>query len=171
MNHVAPPLHTERLLIRPMVPADTAPFHRLVTRPEVARMLFMFPTDWTLAEADTFLQDWAWKGHLHFRLSIEEAGVWRGWIGASDEPEPEVFYALTGEAGGRGLAREALRSFCQFLFDRFDVAALNAGVFHDNPASMRVLQACGFVETNVELQQSRGRDAPEPCHRFRLARP
>jgi RimJ/RimL family protein N-acetyltransferase len=163
-------IRSARLLLRGMSEADVPRFHALVTRPEVARMLFMFHPAWTLQEARVFLSDWAWKGTLRFRLSIEEAGEWRGWIGASDGAEPEIFYALTPEAAGRGLAREAVAAFTAFLFDRFPVPALTAGVFHDNPASMTVLRACGFAETHVEDHASRGRAEPAPCHIFRLPR-
>jgi RimJ/RimL family protein N-acetyltransferase len=154
-----------------MVEADAPRFHALVTRAEVARMLYLFHPGWTLEEAREFLADWAWKGGLRFRLAIEEAGEWRGWIGVSDDVEPEIFYALTSDAAGRGLAREAVAAFTAFLFDRFPVPALTAGVFFDNPASMKVLRACGFSEVRVEDHASRGRSAPAPCHIFRLPRP
>lgn len=164
-------IRTDRLALRAMTEADAPRFHALVTRTEVARMLFMFHPDWTLAEAQAFVRDWAWTGGLRFRLSIEEAGAWRGWIGVSDGEEPEIFYALTPEAAGRGLAREAVAAFTAFLFDRFPVPALTAGVFFDNPASMKVLRSCGFAETHVEDHASRGRPAPAACHIFRLPRP
>jgi RimJ/RimL family protein N-acetyltransferase len=164
-------IRTDRLALRPMTTADVPRFHALVTRPEVARMLYLFHPRWSLSEAGDFLADWAWKGSLRFRLSIEEAGMWRGWIGVSDDVEPEIFYALTPEASGRGLAREAVEAFTVFLFDRFPVAALTAGVFFDNPASMKVLLACGFEEAGVTDHASRGRPAPAPCHIFRRPRP
>ena len=104
------PIRTERLILRAMEPPDVARFHALVTRPEVARMLYLFHAGWTLEEAQVFLADWAWKGGLKFRLSIEEGGVWRGWIGVTDDLEPEVFYALTDEAAGRWRARRWQRS-------------------------------------------------------------
>jgi RimJ/RimL family protein N-acetyltransferase len=159
-----------RLGFRPMTSADAPAFHALVTRPEVARMLFMFPTDWTLPEARVFLDDWAWQGRLGFRLAIDVAGRWVGWIGASDAAEPEIFYALEPHVSGRGLAREAVAAFAAFLFGRFDVPALRAGVFTDNPASARVLAHCGFARVDEVLHASRGRVAPAPCWVYRLDR-
>ena len=64
-----------------------------------------------------------------------------------------------------------MAAFTRFLFDRFPVPALRAGVFFDNPASMKLLRACGFEEIGIEDHPSRGRDAPAPCHIFRLPRP
>lgn len=154
-----------------MTAADAPAFHALVTDPAVARMLFMFPPEWTLDEALAFLDDWAWRGTLRFRLAIEGAEGWLGWIGVSDDPEPEIFYALRAGASGRGIAREAIAVFSAFLFDRFSCAALRAGVFTDNPASARALEACGFVRVGEGLHASRGRLAPAPAWVYRLERP
>lgn len=35
------------------------------------------------------------------------------------------------------------------VFERFDIVRLQAGVFASNPASMRVLEKCGFVREAV----------------------
>lgn len=164
-------IQTARLAMRPMTRADAENFRALVTRPEVARMLFMFPVDWTLPEAEVFLDEWAWRSTLRFRLALVVEDKWAGWIGVSGDAEPEVFYALQPEFAGRGLAREAVAAFANFLFAQFDPPALTAGVFTDNPASARVLQTCGFVLTGEELHQSRARLAPAPAWVYRLSNP
>lgn len=166
-----PLIRTTRLNLRPMTRIDAPLFHDLVTRPEVARMLFMFPVDWTLAVAEAFLDEWAWRGVLRFRLAIMEGDNWAGWIGVSGDAEPEVFYALRPEFAGRGIAREAVSGFCVFLFDRFDMSALTASVFTDNPASARVLQVCGFARSGEAVHTSRGRLAPASCGVYRLQHP
>lgn len=164
-------LQTARLQMRPMTRADAADFRDLVIRPEVARMLFMFPLDWSLPEAEAFLHDWGWRGTLRFRLALICDGQWAGWIGVSDGEEPEIFYALRPEFAGKGFAREAVAGFAAFLFDRFVPRALTAGVFTDNPASARVLQICGFSLVGEEMHASRGRLAPAPAWVYRLANP
>ena len=162
---------TERLTMRSVTRSDAPLFHDLVTRPEVARFLYLFHPGWTLAEAETFMEDWAWRGELRFRLSLIHQGKWAGWIGASDDSEPEIFYALRPEFTGQGLAREAVAAFTAFLFDRFDPPALTAGVFTDNPASAKVLASCGYIVVKEELHPSRGRLAPAPSWVYRLANP
>lgn len=162
---------TSRLVMRPMTRADAALFHNLVTRPEVARFLYLFHQDWTLAEAESFLEDWTWAGRLRFRLALIHQGDWAGWIGVSDEAEPEIFYALRPEFARQGLAREAVQGFARFLFQTFDPPALTAGVFTDNPASAKVLASCGFQLIREEMHVSRGRLAPAPCWVYRLANP
>jgi RimJ/RimL family protein N-acetyltransferase len=122
-----------------------------------------------LATGD-FLASVAWTGRLPFRLAIERAGVWQGWIGVSDDPEPEIFYALEPHARGQGLAREAVAAFSAFLLDRCPVPALTAGVFTDNPVSARVLEACGFVRTGTAPHTSAARLAPAPAWQYRLSR-
>ena len=164
-------IQTARLSMRPMTRADAPLFHDLVTRPDVARMLYLFHPGWTLAEAGAFLDDWAWAGRLRFRLALIHQGQWAGWIGTTDDPEPEIFYALRPDCAGQGLAREAVSAFSAFLFDRFDPPALIAGVFTDNPASARVLQSCGFTLDHEAVHPSRGRLAPAPCWVYRLANP
>ncbi|MBC7479111.1 MAG: GNAT family N-acetyltransferase, partial [Pseudorhodobacter sp.] len=57
------------------------------------------------------------------------------------------------------------------LFNHFAVKSLTAGVFTDNPASARVLLACGFVLIGEEMHQSRGRLAPAPAQVYRLSNP
>lgn len=164
-------VQTARLQMRPMTRADAPDFRDLVIQPDVARMLFLFPLDWTLPEAEAFLQDWAWRGTLRFRLALIREGKWAGWIGVSDGEVPELFYALRPEFAGQGLAREAVAGFAAFLFDRFAPIALTAGVFTDNPASARVLQVCGFALMGEAMHASRGRLAPAPAQVYRLANP
>ncbi len=164
-------IRTARLAMRPMTRADAVDFHRFVTRPEVVRMMFLIPTVWSVAEAEDFLVEWRWQGKLRFRLALIADGQWAGWIGVSDDPEPEIFYGVRQGFAGRGLAREAVAGFAAFLFDRFDPPALTAGVFTDNPASAAVLQANGFAMIREELHASRGRLAPSPCWVYRLSNP
>lgn len=164
-------IRTPHLAMRPMTRADAPLFHDLVTRPEVAQFLYLFHPAWTLAEAEAFLADWAWAGRLRFRLALIHQGSWAGWIGVSDDAEPEIFYALRPEFAGQGLAGEAVAAFAAFLFDRFDPPALTAGVFTDNPASARVLQKSGFVLIREEPHPTRGRLAPAPAWVYRLVNP
>lgn len=157
--------------LRPMTGADASAFHALVTDPTVARMLFVFPTDWRMDEARAFLHDWRWQDTTRFRVAIEAAGHWAGWIGADGAGEPELFYALCPDHAGRGIARRAVAAVARLLFERFAVPAVRATVFTDNPASVRVLETCGFVRIGTETHSSRGRLAPAPAWVYRLSNP
>ena len=159
------------LRLRQMTAADAPAFHALVTVPDVARMLFIFPTDWPLDQAAPFIDDWCFTGTTRFRVAIEADGEWAGWIGATGDAEPEVFYALRAEFAGRGIAQAAVMGIAQFLFARFNPPAIRAGVFTDNPASARVLEKCGFIRIAEETHESRGRLAPAPAWVYRLTNP
>jgi len=50
---------------------------------------------------------------------------------------------------GRGIMTAAVRVTSEHVFDKFDVVRLEAPVFEWNPASMRVLEKCGFVREGV----------------------
>lgn len=168
-------LATGRLRLRPLRPEDAAPFHAAVTRLEVARMLQRFSTDWTLAEAEAFLPGCAFQGGPNFRLAIAAPdGAFLGSIGVSDRDGPEalyVMYFLTHDAAGQGYAREALSAFAAALFARFPATALRATVFTDNPASARVLTACGFTRVGEGVSKSAARLEPAPVWHYRLDRP
>jgi len=166
-----PGLATPRARLRPLGPADAPAFHALVTRADTGPMLFLFPPDWTPAAAADFLRGCAWTGRPGFRLGIEAGGDLAGWIGCSDDAEPQVFYALTPAHRGHGLAAEVLAAFCTFLFDRFDPPALRAGVFDDNPASLRVLTRCGFSDIGGAMLTSAARAAPAPGRWMRRPNP
>jgi [ribosomal protein S5]-alanine N-acetyltransferase len=50
---------------------------------------------------------------------------------------------------GRGIVTDAVRAVVPVAFEQYDICRLQAGIFADNPASMRVLEKCGFVREAV----------------------
>ena len=160
------PIRTERLALRPMGIEDAAALTRIVRHPDVARMLFIFHEKWD--EADTFIRKWAYHGGLRFRLAIEVNGRFAGTIGVGDGAAPPIFYFLDPAFAGRGIASEAVAALSSFVLKTFDVAALTAEVFTDNPASSHILQKCGFVETGRGMRQSAARLEPAPVVLYRL---
>jgi RimJ/RimL family protein N-acetyltransferase len=163
------PIRTERLNLRPMAPEDCGDLLKVVTRPEAARMLFIFHPGWTEAQALPFIDDWAYDGRdRHLRLAIEKDGHFVGSIGVGDGAVPPIFYFLSPEVAGQGVATEAVSGFTRFLFDRFGLEAVTADVFSDNPASSRVLSKCGFVEAGHGTGTSAARLEPAPIVHYRL---
>ena len=61
----------------------------------------------------------------------------------------EIGYWLAEPWRGRGIATDAVRALVPVAFRRFDIVRLQAGVFSNNPASMRVLEQCGFSREAV----------------------
>ena len=57
----------------------------------------------------------------------------------------ELGYWLGEEFWGRGIMTAAVKSFCCFGFENFDIVRIFAGAFARNAASRRVLEKAGFV--------------------------
>jgi [ribosomal protein S5]-alanine N-acetyltransferase len=112
-----------------------------------------FPHPYTAADAD------AWLSHLAQKTpatawAIEVDGLAVGGIGMDPG---EGVYAKSARFGywlgepywGRGIMTAAVRGTVNHIFGHFDLVRLEAPVFEWNPASMRVLEKCGFVREGV----------------------
>lgn len=87
-------------------------------------------------------------------LAIEVDGVAAGGIAVTLLDDvycrtAEVGYWLGEPFWGRGIITDAVAAIVPVAFERFAIVRLQAGVFANNPASMRVLQKCGFVREAV----------------------
>ena len=58
-------------------------------------------------------------------------------------------YWLGEEYWGRGIMTQAVRAVAPYAMSRFKLLRLESPVFAWNPASMRVLEKCGFVREGV----------------------
>ena len=164
-------VETPRLVLRQMLQDDAAEFCRIVTIPAVGRMLFLFPPDWAVADAKNFIRRWTYRGARPFRLTVADtAGRFLGTAGVFTGPEPAIFYFLDPAFAGQGYGSEAVAAFAAWLFETFDLPALTADVFDDNPASKRVLIRLGFVETGIGTGTSAARLEPAPITFYRLDR-
>jgi len=112
-----------------------------------------FPHPYTDADAD----DWfALLGQMapptHWAIEVEGEAV--GGIGVE---LGDGVYGKSGHFGywlgqrywGRGIMSAAVHATSAHVLDTFDVVRLEAPVFAWNPASMRVLEKCGFVREGV----------------------
>lgn len=161
-------IDTPRLRLDPLQPGDAAPFRRIVTRPEVGRMLFLFPADWSMRAARAFVHDWRWTGAPPFRLAIRREGRFIGSVGLGRGAAPPIFYFLDPAEAGQGLMQEAVSAFCDRVVAYFALSGLSADVFTDNPASARILEKAGFSRGGTAEGHSAQRPAPHPvwtCHR------
>lgn len=158
------PLSTPRLLIRSVSAADLPALYDLATAPATARMLFVFSPGMDGAD---FAAHFPIDRHTPpFRAAITQAGRVIGSIGVGPGDVPPVYYFLSPDAAGQGLATEALSAFADWLARSHGLTRLSAEVFHDNPASRKVLKRNGFRVTDDLPLISAGRDAPAPGWRM-----
>jgi ribosomal-protein-alanine N-acetyltransferase len=141
-------------LVRNWTPADKTSLVRLADNRKVWRNLtHRFPNPYTDADADLWLGFQVNKATPH-NWAIEIDGSAAGGVGI--EPGEGVYaksarfgYWLGEPFWGRGVMTAVVRGTVDYLFSEFDLVRLEAPVFEWNPASMRVLEKCGFTREGV----------------------
>jgi RimJ/RimL family protein N-acetyltransferase len=144
-----PPLHTERLVVRPLRSDDVPTVVAYRNDPAVARY-----QDWDLpfSPADgermaRFLATAPWPLYGDwYQLVIEHDGVVVGEVGVGRTPkglQADLGYTLARHAQGRGFATEAVGAVVDLLFAE-GVHRVHATLDPDNVASARLLERLGF---------------------------
>jgi len=96
-----------------------------------------------------------WRRRLSPRIwAIEVEASAVGGIGVIlgegvHERSGQFGYWLGEPYWGRGIMTAAVRATSEYVMSRFGLLRLEAPVFEWNPASMRVLEKCGFVREGV----------------------
>ncbi len=86
-----------------------------------------------------------------------------GYFGPPADGEVEIGYSVIPEVQGRGIATEMARALVVRAFEQPLVRSVRAHTYDSNPASVRVLEHCGFARVGPG-------EAPDTV-RFRLGRP
>lgn len=138
-------IETERLLLCPVAEEDLDAIVSGIDDFAVSRMLARVPHPYRRRDAESFLETSRADAHRNIALSIHDADGLVGGLGLTGlRSEREYGYWLARPAWGKGYATEAGRAFLAHLFhvERLDI--VRSGVFHDNPASLRVQDKLGF---------------------------
>lgn len=163
-------LHTDRLILRPMRPADLPVMMDLLSHWHVTRQLASWPwppdRDFTATRCETF------TGNGDIWAIIKDAKM-IGTVGVNAAPSggAGIGYSMHPDHHGNGYATEAARAALTHAFATYDWDEITAGTWHDNPASGAVLRKLGFRETGKETQFAKARQANVTMHRYSLARP
>ena len=165
-------LETPRLVLEALTPDDAPALAAIAGHADVAPMLMIFPTPCGEAFALDVIRRSADPSRPGFRLAVREAGALVGSVGlGGDIPgdgAPSVAFFVAPSAHGRGLATEALRAFAPACLAAFDLPALHADHFEDNPASGVVLGRAGFRRIGTGMGRSAARPGPAAIVRYRL---
>ncbi|RXE56618.1 GCN5 family acetyltransferase [Methanoculleus taiwanensis] len=147
-------LITPSSVLRTWTPGDTGSLVRHANNPRIAAMMRDgFPFPYTPADARLFIRK-AMDTSSRLFLAIEVGGEAVGGIGIQPGDDirhrtAELGYWLAEQYWGRGIVTDAVRSLVPVAFERFAIVRLEAGIFSNKPASMRVLEKCGFTREAV----------------------
>jgi len=127
---------------------------KYANNPRVSANLFdSFPYPYTMDDARQWINSQHGIEKPTF-LTIEMNGEVIGGIGISIKADvyrrgANIGYWLGEPFWGKGITTEALSLMVDYAFQNFDLVRLQAGVYHTNLASMRVLEKAGFVKEVV----------------------
>ncbi|HTX90693.1 MAG TPA: GNAT family protein [Anaerolineales bacterium] len=158
------PIETERLLLRPYQPGDSAWYWEMSLRNR--DHLLPFESDNPilalkgLEDAEILVREFAaaWETRKYFFLGAFEkpglefaAQIYIGVVNR-DLPEFEVGYFADRDHEGRGYVSEAVRGALALVFDGLHARRVS---LHCNPAngrSFRVAERCGFIREGLIRQ-------------------
>ena len=173
-------LETRRLWLRWPRQADAQAVVCLAGEKAVADMTALIPHPYPPHEADRFILG-ARRSNAEGRglqLAITPKGKPAiGMIGIGPAPEgfcdagrPHLGFWVGAPHCGQGYATEAARALIDAYFAYAGGDDLTAAARIVNPASRRVLEACGFSHQGEAMMAFPARGGVFPVHRFRLDR-
>ncbi len=152
---------TPRLILRRLKSGDAALIQPLADDWEVAKQTANLPFPYGDKEAQNFVEAAlrAAGARMEFVFAIvrRHDAALMGLIGVVADVAPmETGYWLGQDFWGHGYASEALGAVTQYCRETLCCRRLDAVVFEDNAASIRVLNKCGF-----EHRERREEDVPD----------
>jgi RimJ/RimL family protein N-acetyltransferase len=146
------PIHTQRLVLGCLTPADADAILRYHADPEVSRY-----QSWGSSSADELRAFIARTDGVEpirpgewFQIGIvwAETGELVGDLGLHPRPDErrqvELGVTLAAPFQGRGFASEAIRAILQFLFTQTDTHRVSLSVDPRNSPCIRLLERCGM---------------------------
>ena len=172
-------LATERLVLRPPVPADAEQLHRLVNDWAVVRNLSRLPFPYPRTLTDEWIASTAEqrsKGTgYHLVITGLEDGkeLVIGCVGLRLDISPDVAnlgYWVGRQYWGHGVATEAVGRAARWALANLPVRRVEAHVAEDNPASSAVLRRIGLREVGRGREAFLARGGEHPVIRFEATR-
>jgi len=162
-------LKTERLVLRPLEPADAASYAAIRYHPDVVKWMLPAPADpldAALAAIDRYSTCWRDRGYGPWGIFRDGRHI--GHAGLNFVPEfgeTEVLWTLRPDAWGKGYATEAARAALDFGFGTIGLELIFAITKPDNRASQAVMKRLGLIYRRDVVY----RDTPSVW--FELSRP
>lgn len=157
--------------LRPVVEGDAERICLLAGDYQVSRMTSVIPHPYTMQAARDFIKSTSGEAYDVSAICLD--GEFVGVVSADiqDAARPEartIGYWLGRPYWGNGIMRRALELKISYAFAT-GVRKLRASVMQDNPASLRVLERCGFTQTSAVECPSLSRGTSVPAIAFELS--
>ena len=171
-------LHTERLTLRPLSPADAEPTARIMSD-AVAR----WTGSWTGHETSDSVSPRIARhaeanaaGQSVDRAAVIAAtGELIGWLGvrrSDQDPRRGMLGYWIGEPWfGQGYTREAVRALVPYAFEALDLDVIYAFAQTTNTASLAILRGLGMRHMGQQEHFAAARGVSDLCDFFELDRP
>jgi RimJ/RimL family protein N-acetyltransferase len=157
------PIHTARLTIRPMTPADVEPSWQIRRLPEVFEWL-----GHDFSDRDAYAAMMTDPVRTSRTLMVEHEGRLIGdlYLGITDAwaqsdvgeaakgVQAEIGWAFDPAYGGRGLATEASAELLRICFEDLGLRRVKALCFADNEPSWRLMERIGMRREEYAVQDS-----------------
>jgi [ribosomal protein S5]-alanine N-acetyltransferase len=159
LDWMPPTFETNRLILRPILPADAPAVFLYCSNPAVTRFT-LFETHQTIDDSRWFTVEYTRSRYANREpdpfgivLKADPLKTVVGAMGIHWAAQPnlvmEFGYSLAEPYWGRGLIAEAAGPVIRCVFEEYAVERLQAQVFVGNDASERVLQKLGFTREGV----------------------
>jgi RimJ/RimL family protein N-acetyltransferase len=145
---------TPHVILRDWSYDDTESLVRHADNPRISAMMRdAFPSPYTRKDAQRFIT-MATGPAPDLLLAIDINGEAVGGVGIHllDDVKhgtAEIGYWISESLWGKGIMSEAIGSLVPVAFKQYAIVRLQAGIFSNNPASMRVMEKCGFSREAV----------------------
>lgn len=173
------PLKTDRLTLRPLIPADAAAMHRLINDWEVTRNLAVVPfpyprelaDDWIASAVRDLADDLAWSLAITGHDGPREYLLGVVSLRLDGKPRTATLgYWVGRDYWGHGVASEAVGRMVRWGIANLELDRILADVATDNPASAAVLRRIGFRQTGEGTAYSVARAGDRPVWHFEATR-
>ena len=151
-------VRTPRLVLTPVGGADLADLRAIKADPRVFAIMLGGVRSWqqTAEELAEDVVGWGANGFGMWSIRTVENGHFAGITGLERRPDGRgvaLRFALSPEAQGHGLAREAASAALRFGHDQARLARIVAVARENNFASRMVLGGIGMTECDCFVQQ------------------
>lgn len=149
-------IKTRRAVLRKVEHADAPALSAKISDYDIAKMTGTIPFPMPLLSAEIWISlnraAFDMGSRFNYALCPDDTGELSGIIGFFKTRNDgwELGYWVARELWGQGYASESCAAAMQAFQDVNGPAAFEAGVFKDNPASMRVLEKLGFTRNGED---------------------